>query len=104
MKDKVTGDQSESEASGLETGADSGGLTVTAYSRRESESQHFHLLTEAIRPRPRYIHSRWGNPASLTDMTANGGSSVETAQINRAQIRAKANWRTTVNGASSTVS
>ena len=35
MKDKVTGDQSESEASGLETGADSGGLTVTAYSRRE---------------------------------------------------------------------
>ena len=37
MKDKVTGDQSESEASGLETGADSGGLTVTAYSRIERE-------------------------------------------------------------------
>ena len=70
MKDKVTGDQSESEARGLETGADSGGIQQ----ERESESQHFHLLTEAIRPRPRYTHSRRGNPASLTDMTANGGS------------------------------
>ena len=39
MKDKVTGISPESEASGLETRADSGGLTVTAYSRRERERE-----------------------------------------------------------------